>query len=277
MKRNLILPVLIALAHSSFSQYWFGPKIGLNYVDPLYQDNAIERDLYDVDNDFDFNAGVALNYTATDLYSVYTEIVYERMNRDLKNKSTLELETLSNAVNDFITVPIMLRVSLGQLPFHYYVNGGPKISYWVSSKGSLYLSSFEEAVVLDPETGAALEPGPVAYKVTFNSSKANGEDVLLLKEPNRLQFGLAVGAGAFFDLATGARLMVDFRYTFGHSNLGFDEPESSFDHPDDFYVESFEYTMNTASISIGYLFGYNSEFQRKGRSTDEKSNKRKKK
>lgn len=276
MKKSLLFIAVVALAHSSIAQYWFGPKIGINYVDPLYQDNAIERDLYDVDNDFDFNVGLALNYTATDLYSVYTEIVYERMNRDLKNKPTAAIESYSNAVNSFITVPVMLRISLGQVPFHYYVNGGPKISYWVSSKGSLFLSSFEEAVILDPVTGEALPPGPIEYRVTFNSAKANGEDVLLLKEPNRLQFGLAAGAGAFFDLASGARLMVDFRYTFGHSNLGFDEPDSSFDFPDDLYVESFEYTMNTASVSIGYLFGYSTEFKRKGRSTDEKSNKRKK-
>lgn len=277
MKKNLLLVAAIILAHSSFSQYWFGPKIGLNYVDPLYQDNAIERDLYDVDNDFDFNAGVALNYTATDLYSVYTEIVYERMNRNLKNKATATLESRSNSVNSFITVPVLLRISLGRLPFHYYVNGGPKISYWLASKGSLFLSSFEEAVILDPVTGEALVPGPQDFRVTFNSAKANGEDVLLLKEPNRLQFGLAAGAGAFFDLASGARLMVDFRYTFGHSNLGFDEADSSFDFPDDLYVESFEYTMNTASVSIGYLFGYNAEFKRKGRSTNQKSNNKKKK
>ena len=46
-----------------------GPKIGINYVDPIYQDESFERDLYDVDNDFDFQVGLALNYTATDLYS----------------------------------------------------------------------------------------------------------------------------------------------------------------------------------------------------------------
>lgn len=269
--------VLFAIMGSVNAQYWFGPKVGINYVNPVYQDASVEGTFYDVDNDLDIQAGLALNYTATDLYSVYTEIIYERTNRNLVNKPSHNIKTESNSVNKFITIPVMLRISLGKLPFHYYVNGGPKISYWLASKGSFFLESFEEAVILDPITGENLEPGPLEYKVTFNKDKDNGEDIIFMKQPNRLQFGLTAGAGAFFDLATGARLMVDFRYTFGHSNLGFDTPGDGFSYPDDSYVESFEYTLNTASVSIGYLFGYNSEFKRKGRSTDKESNKRKKK
>lgn len=277
MKKYLtIVAVSLVFGHVSKAQYWFGPKFGINYVNPVYQDASIEGTFYDVDNDFDIQFGAALNYTATDLYSVYTEIIYERTNRNLVNKPTNFILTESKTVNSFITIPVMLRVSLGKLPFHYYINGGPKISYWLSSKGSLFLQSFEEQVNLDPVTGEALDPAPIDYKVTFNSSKDNGEDILHMGNPNRLQFGLTAGAGAFFDLATGARLMVDLRYTFGHSNLGFDTFGDSFDFPDDNYVESFEYTLNTASLSIGYLFGYNAEFRRKGRSTSKESNSSKK-
>ncbi len=278
MKTKLILIGLFGVAQVAYSQYWFGPKVGFSYVDPIYQKDSFEDDLYDVDNDFDFNAGFALNYTATDVYSVYTEIVFERMDRNLRNKSTNNNVVVSHAVNSFITVPAMLRISLGSVPFHYYVNGGPKISYWLSSKGDLFLSSFEERVILDPNTGSAIEPGPAAYKVTFNPSRGNNSDVLFLSQPNRLQFGLAVGAGAFFDLASGARLMLDFRYTFGHSNLGIDDPKDvGFVYDEDSYIESFEYTMNTAAISIGYLFGYSSELKRKGGSTVKESAKKRKK
>ena len=76
---------------------------------------------------------------------------------------------------------------------------------------------------------------------------------MFVEQANRLQFGLTAGAGAFFDLSSGARLMVDFRYTFGHSNLGFDTFADSFDFPEDDYVESFEYTMNY-NLSFGGLF-----------------------
>jgi hypothetical protein len=268
MKKYLFLFFLVAFVQAGNAQYWFGPKVGINYTNAVYQDPAIEGELYDVANDFDFHFGLALNYTATDLYSVYTELIYEKTDRHLVNKPSNLASVTSNITNKFITIPVMLRVSLGRLPFHYYVNGGPKISYWLASKGDIYLPSFEESVILDPVTGAAIEPGPVNYKVTFNSSKANGEDVYYMRDPNRLQFGLTGGAGA--------RLMIDFRYTFGHSNLGFDTEADSFDYPDDFYVDSFEYTTNTLSVSIGYLFGYNAQFRRKGRSTDKESNNKKK-
>ena len=277
MKASLATIAVLLVTHLCSAQYWFGPKFGISYIDPVYQDPSIERDFYDISSDYDVQAGVALNYTATDLYSVYTEIVYERMNRDLVRKPTSEEPyVISNSVNNFITIPIMLRISLGKLPFHYYINGGPKISYWLSNKGSFYLESFEEKVVLDPISGEALEPGPQEYKLVFNPSKANGEDRLLLREPNRLQFGLTAGTGAFFDLASGARLMVDLRATFGHSNLGFDNGSETLDFSDDSHIESFEYTMNMLTVSIGYLFEYNTEFKRKGRSTSRESNKKKK-
>lgn len=275
MKKTTTLLCLLLSGSMLYAQYWFGPKIGLNYVNPLYQDDSFE-DTYDVDNDFDFNVGLAFNYTATDMYSVYGEIVYERMNRDLRqNAPDGSLLVRSDVTNQFITVPVMLRVSLGRLPFHYYVNGGPKVSYWLASKGRTELSSFSERPP-DPDTGAT-DLG-FDYRLTFNPGKDNADDILLLSQPNRLQFGLVIGAGAFFDLISGARLMVDFRYTFGHSNFGFDDDDDVwFDFRDtDNYLETFEYTLNTASISIGYLFEYNAQLKRRGRSTNPQSNKRKK-
>ena len=150
-------------------------KFGINYVDPIYQDESFERDLYDVDNDFDFQVGLALNYTATDLYSVYTELIYERMNRNLVNQSSNPITSISNTTNKFLTIPVMLRVSLGRLPFHYYVNGGPKISYWLASKGDLVLSSFEENI--DPDTN---EVFPLTYRVTFKEKKGKWEKMFCL-------------------------------------------------------------------------------------------------
>ena len=132
-------------------------------------------------------------------------------------------------------------------------------------------------MILDPVTGDNLDPQPIEYRATFNSGKDNGEDILLVSEPNRLQFGLTFGAGAFFDLISGARLMIDLRYAFGHSNFGFDNPNDSwFVYEDDQYVESFEYSLNTLSVSVAYLFEYDAQLKRRGKSTNPKSNKRKK-
>ncbi len=269
MNKGFLLLTLLFAHHLSQGQYWFGPKVGINYVKSIYQDGTVD-DTYDIDDDFDFNAGVALSYSADDMFSVYGEITYERMNRDLREKTDDGVLLVSSeAVNQFISVPVMLRITLGRVPFHYYVNGGPKVSYWLASRGSLFLSSLEESVNLDPVTGELLPPEPIDYKVTFNPAKDNIEDVLLLSQPNRLQFGLTFGGGIYFDLISGARLLFDFRYSFGHSNLGFDDDDDNwFDYRNtDDYLESFEYSLNTASVSVAYLFGYNAEFKRRGRST----------
>lgn len=271
MKKLCLLVIFVFASIISSAQYWFGPKIGLNYINPIYQDKTIEDDL-DVDDDFDINVGFALNYAATDVYSIYGEVIYERVNRNLQSKfsnSANPITIQSNTTNQFITIPLMLRVSLGKAPFHYYVNGGPKVSYWLGGKGEYLLPSFQEEVALDPVAGNGSPLQPLEYKLTFNSNRDNEEDVLLVSEPNRFQFGLVVGTGILFDLLSGSRLMLDFRYTFGHSNMGFDSEEDVwFVHKDDNYVESFEYSLNIASISVAYLFEYDTGFKRKGRSTN---------
>ena len=114
MKKYSVLILLLTFSAVTYGQYWFGPKIGLNYVNPIYQDETIEGERYDVSNDFDINAGFALNYTASDLYSVYGEIVYERMNRDLVNKQPSAenpnpIIVQSNAINHFISVPVIVN------------------------------------------------------------------------------------------------------------------------------------------------------------------------
>ena len=103
MSKRLLFIFFVFFSFAGSAQYWFGPKVGISYFNPIYQDASIEDDLYDVDNDFDFQVGAALNYTATDLYSVYTEMVYERVNRKLVNKSLNPFTTSSNSVNKFIS------------------------------------------------------------------------------------------------------------------------------------------------------------------------------
>ena len=45
-----------------------------------------------------------------------------------------------------------------------------------------------------------------------------------VEEPNRLQVGLDVGFGFYFNLKKGQNLNLDFRFTYGHSWMAQDEP-----------------------------------------------------
>lgn len=277
-----VLSILVAMLCSSLSygQYWFGPKIGVSYIDHVYQDKTYERDSFNVDKNVNMQFGVALSYSATDMYSVYGELVYERIGKTLRDKGSDGESVYSNMTNHFISAPIMLRVTLGKVPFHYFVNGGPRLSYWVGGKGVHDLESFDEFPPVADEEGNAL---PVEYTIKFKSSNASPDDFRTahVSKPNRFQFGLTLGGGVYFDLASGSRLMVDFRYTWVHSNMATNSSEdtnlirgSSRDL--DFYRENLEYYHNIGTIGIAYLFGYNSELKRKGKSTSKESNKKKK-
>ncbi|MEQ9467846.1 MAG: outer membrane beta-barrel protein [Ekhidna sp.] len=270
---STILTLLFAF--SSHGQYWFGPKVGISYIDHVYQDRTYEKDSFDVKQDLNFQAGIAFNYTASDMYSVYAELLYEKVDKTVKDKSSGGELVNASMTNHFLSAPVMLRVTLGKVPFHYYVNAGPRLSYWLGGKGSLFLDEFNENPPIMDDDG---NPLPVEYKTTFNSDKALDGDrgTALVSKPNRLQFGLTAGGGMYFDLANGTRLQVDLRYTWVHSNMGTNNGVQDINFAGENYRENFEYYHNIATIGIAYLFNYDANLKRKGSSTSKESKKRKK-
>lgn len=277
MKKLFFLLITVALGHSSSAQYWFGPKIGLNYIDHIYQESSYERDSFNVPNNFNWQAGVAFSYTATGMYSVYGELLYERVGKDVTDKLTDGAFVSSEVTNHFISVPVMLRVTLGTLPFHYYVNGGPRLSYWLGGKGNILIpdsDEFLEEEFLDADGN----PLPLEYRVTFRSSKAQATDFsnkkAFVSTPNRLQFGLTAGGGIYLDVFGENRLQIDFRYTWVHSNMALNSDDDDTFFNGESYRENFEYYNHIATLGVAYMFGYNSNLRRKGKSTNKKSNKK---
>ena len=281
MKPILSFCFVTVFATFSYGQYWFGPKIGVSYIDHVYQDKTYEKDSFNVKPDINWQAGFALSYAASDMYAVYGELLYEKIHKTVKDIAT-DGEVISNEMtNHFISVPIMLRVNLGKVPFHYYVNGGPRLAYWVGGKGIFRPTEDDEFWPVEDDDGNYL---PLEYKLRFNSANASPDDytTAYVSKPNRLQFGLTLGGGVFFDIQGGSRLQLDFRYTWQHSNMATTTAaNTNLDRgsPGDltFYRENMEYYHNFATIGVAYLFGYNSQLQRKGKSTSKESNKRKKK
>jgi len=95
-----------------------------------------------------------------------------------------------------------------------------------------------------------------------------------------LQIGLTAGAGIILDVFQRNGLQIDFGYTWVHSNMGLnsDDDDSFFEYEDAALDgtgerENFEYYHNIATIGVAYMFGYNSNLKRKGKSTNKKSNK----
>ena len=271
MKTLLSILFISLLASQAQAQYWFGPKVGLNYIEHNYQEKAY-RDTFDIQNDLNFQVGGAFSYSATDRYSVYVELMYERIGKTVKDIATDGATVRSSMTNHFITIPAMLRITLGKVPFHYFINGGPRVSYWVAGNGTRFLEEFVEQLN-DPEN---VEEAIKDYKVVFKQSNVRDQSQALVASPNRIQFGLTVGGGIYFDIEGGGRLMFDARYTWVHSNMGINSTTDNINFNFATYNENFEYSHNIGTIGVAYLFGYNSDLKRKGKSTSKESNKKKK-
>lgn len=258
MNKVLFTSIFIFLGFQSFGQYWFGPKVGGHRTDHIYQIDSYKSDSFNVKTDYNFQFGAALTYDASDSYSVHTEINFERYSKDIENKENLP-QAISQSNSGFLTVPFLLRFNFGKAPFLFYLNGGTKLSYWLYSNGTLENEFLQEA-----------ENPVLDYTLAFRSV-SDDFTRLNMERPNRLQYSLLAGAGFYFDLANESRVMVDFRYSFGHSNMGFNGSRDFFFEA---YSENFEYRHNALSISIGYMFEYNAQLKRKGRSTNRESNRR---
>ncbi|MFH6981804.1 outer membrane beta-barrel protein [Marinoscillum luteum] len=247
------------------AQYWFGPKVGGHRTDFVYQESTYKSDSFDVSTDYGLQGGVMMIYQASEKYAVMAELIYERINRKVTEKEGSDIEVYSKSVYNYLSIPFSLRWDFGREPTYYYISGGPKLSYWLGGTGEIYLDELNESRTLD---------GPLPYKFEFSQRKGDIPNHRAVPQANRFQYGLQVGAGVYFDVATGGRVLVDLRHSFGHSNMGFNgNPNFSFDT----YQENFRYRNYTLSLSVAYLFEYDVQLQRKGMSTIKESNKPKKK
>lgn len=277
--RILSLSILLLSCGIVEAQYWIGPKFGYHLTINDYQDPEYKKD-YRIPYSHDFEAGMVVTYSATDRYAVHGELYYEQVNNHVRTRDGFEFD--SQSTFRYLSFPILLRVSMGRTPVHWYVNGGPKLSLWLGGKGYLEYAD-DESINSD-----GIEK--INYKITFDKSKALGVEnsVFLVNEANLIQYSLTVGGGFYLDLANGARVMVDGRFNWGHSNMGFNlDTEaaggnrtilvgSSSNIPVAGYQENYEYSHTNLSVSVAYMFEYNTQLKRKGGSTVDASKKNKK-
>lgn len=244
------------------AQYWFGPKIGGNLSDFIYQDSEYVSDSFDIDQSSNFEIGGIFIYQATDMFSVQGELFYERLTRTLENKPTLNQNVFSEMNYNFISVPMLFRVSFGNEPVHVFLDGGIKLKFWLGGNGTIESG--------DGEFGDGED---IVEKIVFRQSKSETlKGTYAVSDANIMQFGLSVGGGMYLDLRTNGRLLLDLKYTFGHSNMGFNGNQD-FDNDITGYTEKFTFRANTLSLSLAYLFQYDVKLHSKGMSTSEKSNK----
>jgi hypothetical protein len=237
------------------AQYWIGIKGGPSYIMHDYQFEDY-KDSFNIEDNSNFHIGAIMTYVASKRFAVTTELNYERRSRTLSNIPDVSDSATSVFNTHYLTAPILLQVNFGGSPISFYVNGGIKLNYWMAGNGTLYT----------PDIGLFTDGKAVDYNIVFNESDPKSGQKSI-NDPNRLQYGLSAGTGFYLDVVGGGRVLVDFRYNFSHSNLGFNGRSEDFFDSAVPYYENFEYRNHSITVSVGYLLYYNSQFKRKGAST----------
>ncbi|MFY0599048.1 MAG: PorT family protein [Cyclobacteriaceae bacterium] len=257
-----VILLLLGMSYCVQAQYWFGPKVGGNWSQFIYQEETYAQDSFKISPSYNFELGGIFIYQATKMFSVQGELYYERLSRTLNDRPFFGQNVNSTMTYNFLSAPMLFKVSFGREPVHYYVDGGIKLKFWLGGNGEITSGETEE-----------FDDGPeIVNKIVFRQSKSNTvSGSFAAREANIMQFGLSVGGGIYLDLITNGRFIIDFKYTFGHSNMGFNN-NPDFLNDVTGYNENFSFRTNTISVSLGYLFQYDVKLHTKGMSTSKASN-----
>jgi hypothetical protein len=251
--RSFLYLLLLGVCFGSQAQYWFGIKVGGQLSDHVYEEKTYDTDSFSVSPDYNFHVGAMMTYQASEKYAVHVELNYQKIEKRLSNLQGVTPRALSKSSYHYLTLPFLLRFNFGRAPFQFYLNGGPRLAFWLRGTGVIELDEFAEFNI-----------DRIDYQIVHNRDNSDNLDQLALDRGNILQYGLTFGGGVNFDLRNKSRIMLDFRYTFGHSHIGFNgSPDFQWVN----YYENFEYTHNILSVSVGYLFEFDAMLQRKGKST----------
>lgn len=266
MKAVALLVLLNLVTLEGYSQFWVGPTVGGQLTTHKYTEPK-RTDTFDIASDFNWHAGVVMEYQTGGVFAVHTEITYMQFKTKTTSSAPAPMGDpgmYSNATHRFLTVPMLARAQFGRGAVKFFVNAGPRLSYWLGSNGTVYTSEFEANAV-----------EPIDYKVAFGDfgEFANStDDFQVIEKPNRLQYSLDFGTGVLIDITDEQRILVDVRYSFGHSIMAFNSGNAFNNIPqgqlsDGGYTEDMEYKNSMIMFSVGYLFGYSPSNQRKGSST----------
>ena len=252
MNKHLILLFLVFLSLSSSAQHIrTGFKFGTQLSRPYYEDENFYRE-YKPKQSLGFNAGGVLNWKASDFFSLHVELLYNRVNKHL-------VGTDGYAVNkdqfDYLTAPVLLRGSVPLGHAEVYINAGPSINYWLGGKGFVRHTELIE-----------LEIYELDHRVQFSDQASDDytSGTVNVTEANRFQLGLDVGTGAMIPM-NGRYLMVDFRYSWGHTNMA--GPEAQYLSNLLYYNDDLSFAHHSFSASVAYLFEFDLiKLTRKGKS-----------
>lgn len=244
LKSLVFIVLLCSVSQSAFAQVFVGPKVGFLGTTPIYRNIDLPREINRAVK-FGYNAGVGVFVPLADNLGFYSEFFFSQRGRKLQGG--IRDQFLYNSVNRFLELPIMFRTtfraSVRGYSFHWYLNAGGNLTYWLSGKGRIESFEYDEANI----------PGN-DFRNRFGSPDpgvVDDEFTIYLEEPYRIRAGLEFGGGFIFDITNGQKVSLDFRYSFRQSWLARD---NNIDVGLTEYFEDYRSGANVFSINIVYLF-----------------------
>jgi len=233
MKKNL-LGVAVLAAGFLFAQpdanaqsISVGPKVGLNFSTVGYTDG--DKKLIDESNEdkttlTGLHFGVAANIGVNDMFSIQPELLYSQKGAKWEDSGN-ELSTTTN----YLEIPVLAKFTFGSDDLKFFVNAGPYVGYMVSGKHKM---------VWDDED--------ISTDIEFDYPDQNDffPDENRVK-PNRLDLGLALGAGVGVQAGPGT-FNIEARYGLGLTDISTYEKERPNEYP--------KSSNRNFGFSVGYMF-----------------------
>jgi hypothetical protein len=244
-----IILFVLFLSPSVKAQLLIGPKIGGQATLMRYDKYKDYSDSVTTSVIPGFSVGSVVNVMINKPFSLQFEVNYSLKGRSIKGNFDHHL--IHKERNHYIEVPALLRFSSGNKFRKYYINVGPNLSYWLGGSGNIVTSSLQQS-------GESNYP----YSISF---KENNDEVgkVYIQEPNRLQIGLDFGAGMQFPIKNGKKIMVELRYSEGHSYMG---KANSVRNKISDYSDNLEASGRVLNLSCAYVFEHHFHGWKKGKS-----------
>ncbi|MDQ3536500.1 MAG: hypothetical protein M3421_12835, partial [Bacteroidota bacterium] len=122
---------------------------------------------------------------------------------------------------------------------------------WLGGNGRLLTSSLKDEGVKD-------------YAYTLQFKEGNQEyGKVYIQEANRLQVGLDFGAGISFPVQHGRKMLIEARYSEGHSYLG---KANSANYNMQDYSDNLELSHKVLNLSVAYVFEHHIHGWKRGKS-----------
>ena len=206
-----------------------------------------------------YGAGV-INFPLKNNYTCVVEVGFSQKGRKVEFEGKK-----NNGTFYFLDAALLLRKSfnfyLGKnIPSTWFVNVGPHVSYWLGGKGTIGV------------LGAEGSPYTLAFVDSLNANDF-AFDKMYLVDANRWIFGADIGVGMTAPIRSTQRVLVELRFTWGHTFYG--SATTANYNWIDFTDNNLRANERVISLTAAYMFDFDLQKAKKGKSTKDKETKRK--